>query len=74
LQMFWVGTRRPSVSRKEGQHFVPLKTLIKNKASKWRLLLCSVSNYRSDISHPGRIYYGNGLQIFIACAQVYWNQ
>jgi hypothetical protein len=34
LRMFRVGTRIPTVSRAEGQHLAPLKTFIKNKASK----------------------------------------
>jgi hypothetical protein len=34
LRMFRVGTRMPSVSRTEGQYLVPLKTFIKNIASK----------------------------------------
>jgi hypothetical protein len=31
--------------RTEGQHLVPLKTFIKNKASKWRRPLCRVSKF-----------------------------
>jgi hypothetical protein len=34
LRMFRVGTRRPAVSRTEGQHRGPLKILTKNRASK----------------------------------------
>jgi hypothetical protein len=34
LRMFRVGTRRPTVSRTEGQCLVPLKAFIKNSASK----------------------------------------
>jgi hypothetical protein len=34
LHMFRVGTRIPTVSRTEGQYLVPLKTFIKNSASK----------------------------------------
>jgi hypothetical protein len=34
LRMFRVGTRMPTVSRTEGQCLVPLKTFIKNSASK----------------------------------------
>jgi hypothetical protein len=34
LRMFRVGTRMPTVSRTEGQCLVPLKTFIKNIASK----------------------------------------
>jgi hypothetical protein len=34
LRMFRVGTRRPTVSMTEGQCLVPLKTFIKNSASK----------------------------------------
>jgi hypothetical protein len=33
-RMFRVETRRPTVSRREGQHLLPLKTFIKKKASK----------------------------------------
>jgi hypothetical protein len=33
LRMFRVGTRRPTVSRTEGQYLVPLKTFITNSAS-----------------------------------------
>jgi hypothetical protein len=43
LRMFQVGTRRPIIWRTDRQHFVPLETFIKNKASKWRCLLCGVS-------------------------------
>jgi hypothetical protein len=34
LRMFRVGTRRPTVSRTEGQCLVSLETFIKNNASK----------------------------------------
>jgi hypothetical protein len=34
LRMFRVGTRMPTVSRTEGHCLVPLKTFIKNNASK----------------------------------------
>jgi hypothetical protein len=34
LRMFRVGTRMPTVSRTEWQYSVPLKTFIKNNASK----------------------------------------
>jgi hypothetical protein len=34
LRMFRAGTRMPTVSRAEGQRLVPLKTFIKNSASK----------------------------------------
>jgi hypothetical protein len=34
LCMFRVGTRMPTVSTTEGQHLAPLKTFIKNNASK----------------------------------------
>jgi hypothetical protein len=34
LHMFRVGTRRPTVSRTEGQYLVPQKAFIKNSASK----------------------------------------
>jgi hypothetical protein len=34
LRMFRVGTRRPTVSRTEGQYLVPQKAFIKNSASK----------------------------------------
>jgi hypothetical protein len=34
LRMFRVGTRRPTVSRTEGQYLVPQKVFIKNSASK----------------------------------------
>jgi hypothetical protein len=33
LRMYRVGTRRPTVTRTEGQYLVPLKTFIKNNAS-----------------------------------------
>jgi hypothetical protein len=33
LRMFRVETRRPTVSRTEGQYLVPQKTFIKNSAS-----------------------------------------
>jgi hypothetical protein len=33
LPMFRAGTRRPTVSRTEGQHLAPLKAFIKNKGS-----------------------------------------
>jgi hypothetical protein len=33
LRMFRVGTRRPTVTRTEGQYLVPQKALIKNSAS-----------------------------------------
>jgi hypothetical protein len=34
LRMFRVGSRMSTVSRTEGQHLVPVKIFIKNKASK----------------------------------------
>jgi hypothetical protein len=34
LRMFRVGTRMPTVSRRDGQNLTPLKIFIKNKASK----------------------------------------
>jgi hypothetical protein len=34
LRMFRGGTRRPAAVRTEGQHLVPVKTFVKNKASK----------------------------------------
>jgi hypothetical protein len=34
FRLLQVGTRRQTVSRTEEQHFVPLKTFIKNRASK----------------------------------------
>jgi DNA topoisomerase IB len=34
LRMFRVGNRRPAISRTEGQHLVPIKPFIKNRASK----------------------------------------
>jgi hypothetical protein len=34
LRMFRVGTRRPTVSRTEGQYLVPLRTCIKHSPSK----------------------------------------
>jgi hypothetical protein len=34
LRVFRVGTRMPTVSRTEGQYLAPLKTFIKNNASK----------------------------------------
>jgi hypothetical protein len=34
LRMFRVGTRMPTLSRAEGHYLVPLKTFIKNNASK----------------------------------------
>jgi hypothetical protein len=34
LKTLRAGTRRPTVSRTEGQHLAPLRTFIKNKASK----------------------------------------
>jgi hypothetical protein len=54
VSMFRVGTRMPTVSRTEGQLFVPLKTFIKNNASKWRRLICiackfSFSNIYNEI-------------------------
>jgi hypothetical protein len=33
IRMFRVGTRKPTVSRAEGQNLEPLKTFIKNRAS-----------------------------------------
>jgi phenylalanyl-tRNA synthetase alpha subunit len=33
LRIFRVGTRRPTVSRREGQHLTQLKTFLKDKAS-----------------------------------------
>jgi hypothetical protein len=42
LRMFRVGTRMPAVWRREGQHLVPLKAFIENKASERRRLICSV--------------------------------
>jgi hypothetical protein len=46
LRMIRVGTRMPIVHRTEGQYLAPLKTFIKNKASEWRRLICSVSKFK----------------------------
>jgi hypothetical protein len=34
LRMFRVGIRKPTISRTEGQHLVPIEIFIKDKASK----------------------------------------
>jgi hypothetical protein len=60
-----VRNRLPIVSRTEGQHLVPLKTFIKNNASKWRRLLCSVRkfNISNKNNNPGGLppYSGEGV-------------
>jgi hypothetical protein len=45
LRPFRVETRMQAVLRTEGQCLVPLKTFVKNKASKWRRLICSVCKF-----------------------------
>jgi hypothetical protein len=47
-----VGTRWQTVSRREGLHLAPVKIFIKNKASKWRLLLISVSKFNLSNTLP----------------------
>jgi hypothetical protein len=48
-----------TVSRTEGQYLMPQKTFIKNNASKWQRLICSVCrfNFFNNSIKFNSIYY-----------------
>jgi hypothetical protein len=58
LRMFRAGTRRPTVSRAEGQYLVPLKPFIKNKASIIIIIIITKINKKINVEYELRRYRG----------------
>jgi hypothetical protein len=70
LRMFRVGTRMPTVSRTERQYLVPLKTFIKNNASKCRRLICSVCRFNFSNRFNNNLIQFNSLFIYVLTQQL----
>jgi hypothetical protein len=79
LRMFQVGIRRPTISRTEGQHLVPLKLLRTRHQNDDVCYAGSANlifpiNCHNCIKYLGKTYCGKGPQIFFPCAHVYCNR
>jgi hypothetical protein len=80
LGMFRAGTRMPAVSSAEEEHLMLVKVFIKTKHRSReacsQCLRISVFGYSvTKIFHIlKKDHCGEGLQIFLACSQVYWRQ